>query len=298
MIFNLIILPEKFVQRGRLGEDLTTQPFNYLTAFVRKLSSGGNMIRKVLFIFVLIVYFGLVAEKIEEKITAKEIIRTMTEILNPGQSDAIMEMTIITSSNQERTFVYRAYSKNNGEKSLMKYLEPGRVKGQTILMLNSADDIWTYFPKTKRVRKLATHAKKQKVQGSDFSYEDLGSSDEFIDDYNSNLIGEEEKNEKLCYKLELTKKEDSDAGYSRLIMWVEMDNYVPVVMSYYHEKDPDLLEKELVVTEVKIIDDIPTPMKMVMYNRLDNTRTSMGIREVTYDVDLPDNLFTEMGMKK
>ena len=256
------------------------------------------MMRKVLFIFVLIVCFGLVAEEGDERITAEEIIRTMTETLNPEQSDAVMEMTIVTSGNQERTFVYKAYSKNKGEKGLMKYLEPARVKGQVVLMLNNADDIWMYFPKTKRVRKLASHAKKQKVQGSDFSYEDLGSSDEFIDDYNSNLIGEEEKDGKLCYKLELAKKEDSDAGYSRLIMWVERDTYVPVVMSYYHEKDSSLLEKELFVSEVKTIDGIPTPMKMVMYNRLDNTKTSMGTREVTYDVDLPDNLFTEMGMKK
>jgi len=256
------------------------------------------MLRKISFVFVLIVCFGLMAENKEGKITAEEIIETMTETFNPEESDAVMEMTIITSTNQERTFVYRAYSKNRGEKSLMKYLEPGRVKGQTVLMLNNADDIWVYFPRTKRVRKLATHAKKQKVQGSDFSYEDLGSSNEFIDDYNSVLLGEEEKEEKLCYKLELTKKKDGEAGYSRLIVWVEKGTYIPVVISYYYEKDRDLLEKELVLSDVKTIDGIPTSMKMVMYNRLDNTKTSMKFRELTYDVNLSDDLFTEMGMKK
>lgn len=256
------------------------------------------MVKKVLLFFVLIVCFGLLAEETGEEITAEEIIKTMTETLNPEQSEAVMEMTIITSGGQERTFVYKGYSKNKGEKSLMKYLEPGRIKGQTVLMLNNADDIWTYFPKTKRVRKLATHAKRQKVQGSDFSYEDLGSSDEFIDDYNSFLAGEKEKEGQLCYKLELTKKEGSGAGYSRLVMWVEKETYVPVVISYYHEKDSTLLEKELFLSEVKIINGIPTPMKMVMYNRLDNTKTSMNTKEITYDVDLPDDLFTEMGMKK
>ncbi len=259
---------------------------------------GGNMLRKVLFIFVLIVCFRLIAEETEKKITAEKIIKTMTETLNPEQSEAVMEMTIITSGNQERTFVYKAYSKNKGEKSLIKYLEPVRVKGQTILMLNNADDIWTYFPRTKRVRKLATHAKRQKIQGSDFSYEDLGSSNAFINDYNSNLIDEEEKEGTLCYKIELTRKENSDAGYSRLVMWVVKETYVPVTISYYHGKDSSLLEKELILSDVKVIDDIPTPMKMVMYNRLDNTKTSMNTREVTYDIDLPDELFTEMGMKK
>ena len=82
-----------------------------LTVFDRKLNCGGNMIRKVLFVFVLIVCFGLVAEEGDERITAEKIIRTMTETLNPEQSDAVMEMTIVTSGNQERTFVYKAYSK-------------------------------------------------------------------------------------------------------------------------------------------------------------------------------------------
>jgi outer membrane lipoprotein-sorting protein len=256
------------------------------------------MLRKVLLIFVFIVCFGLIAEETGEAITAEEIIRTMTETLNPEQSEAVMEMTITTSGDQERTFVYKTYSKNGGEKSLMKYLEPGRVKNQAILMLNNADDIWMYFPGTNRVRKLATHAKKQKVQGSDFSYEDLGSSNEFENDYKSVLLGEEEKEGKLCYKLELTGKKDSDAGYSRLVAWVEKESYVPLVIDYYHEKDPELLEKELVLGDVKTVDGIPTPMKMIMYNKLDNTKTSMSFRELTYDVNLPDNLFTEMGMKK
>ena len=256
------------------------------------------MLRKFFLIFVFIICVSLLAENVGEKIAAEDIIRTMTETLNPEQSEAIMEMTIITSGGQERTFVYKAYSKNSGEKSLMKYLEPGRVKNQAILMLNNADDIWMYFPRTNRVRKLATHAKKQKLEGSDFSYEDLGSSNEFEDDYNSVLLGEEEQEGKLCFKLELTAKEKSDAGYSRLVVWVKKDNYVPLVIDYYHEKDPKLLEKELVLSDIKMIDDIPTPMKMVMYNKLDDTKTTMEFKELTYDVDLPDGLFTEMGMKK
>ena len=295
MTLNGIMSPEKFIQYGGLGEDLTIQPF---TAFVRKLHDGGNMIRRILFVFILVVCFVLLADETVERITAEEIITTMTETLNPEQSEAIAEMTIITSGGQERTFVYKAYSKNSGEKSLMKYLEPSRVKNLAVLMLNNADDIWMYVPGTNRVRKLATHAKRQKVQGSDFSYEDLGSSNEFINDYNSVLLGEEEKNGELCYKLELTKKEDSDAGYSRLVVWAVKKDYVPVVLDYYHEKDRELLEKELVLSDVKVIDGIPTPMTMVMYNKLDNTKTSMGFRELTYDVNLPDDLFTEMGMKK
>ncbi|MGB2769252.1 MAG: outer membrane lipoprotein-sorting protein [Candidatus Zixiibacteriota bacterium] len=231
-------------------------------------------------------------------ITADSIIHRVTRTMNPSQSEGKMQMTIMTTSKKTRTFVYLAYSKNHGEKTLMKYLEPSRVKGQAILMLNNADDIWVYFPRTRRVRKLATHAKKQKMEGSDFSYEDMGAGDAFIDEFNSRLLGEEKKEGKLCYELELTRKPKSTSGYSKLLMWVDKENFVPLVMDYYHDDDSTLLEKELVCGDIKIIDDIPTPMQVVMYNKLDRTQTSMEMVEVSYKVDLEEDLFTERGMKK
>jgi len=234
----------------------------------------------------------------EDDITADSILQILTETMNPEQSRGIMTMTIVTSTGQERTFKYETFSKGKGEKSLMKYLEPQRVKGQTILMLNDANDIWTYFPKTKRIRKLATHAKKQKVEGSDFSYEDMGASNTFIEEYRAVRLKDEKKEGRLCYKMELTRRPDSDAGYSRIMLWVDKENYIPLVIDYYHEDDPELWQKQLVCKDTRLVDDTYTPFTCTMYNKLDNTYTSMNIIEVTYQVDLPEDLFTEMGMQR
>jgi outer membrane lipoprotein-sorting protein len=233
-----------------------------------------------------------------QEMTALEIINTMTETLNPEQSEGKMEMTIMTSSGEERTFLYHTYSKGGGEMSLMKYLEPSRVKGQTILMLNDANDIWTYFPRTKRIRKLASHAKKQKLEGSDFSYEDMGGSDEFINEYDAVRLDDEKKDERMCYKLELTRKPESTAGYSRLVIWVDREYMMPLVIDYYHDGDETLREKQLICRDIQLIDNIYTPMQYTMYNKLDNTKTTMKIVEIDYDVDLPDDLFTEQGMQR
>ncbi len=232
------------------------------------------------------------------EMTADEILKTLTETMNPEQSHGIMTMTIVTSSGQERTFRYETFSKDKGDKSLMKYLEPQRVKGQTILMLNDANDIWTYFPRTKRVRKLATHAKKQKVEGSDFSYEDMGASDAFIEEYNALRLNDENKEGRSCYKIELTRKAESNASYSRVMLWIDKENFIPLVVDYYHEGDPQLREKQLVCHDVQLIEGIYTPMDCTMYNKLDNTYTKMKIMEITYQVELSDDLFTEMGMQR
>jgi len=68
-------------------------------------------------------------------------------------------MTITTTSSEEISFIYDSYSKNNSEKNLIRYIKPKQVKRQAILMLNYAEDIWIYFLRTKRVRKLAFHSK-------------------------------------------------------------------------------------------------------------------------------------------
>ena len=250
------------------------------------------------FCALLLIALPLASMYAQEDLTADQILENLTETMNPEQSQGLMKMTILTSSGQERTFEYEIFSKGQGEKSLMKYLKPQRVKGQTILMLNDANDIWTYFPRTKRIRKLATHAKKQKVEGSDFSYEDMGASNTFIEEYDAVRMKDEKKEGRQCYKLELTRQPDSDAGYSRIMLWVDKEQYIPLVIDYYHDDDPQLRKKQLICSDIQLIDEIYTPMECTMYNKLDNTHTSMEIVEITYTVDLPDDLFTEMGMQR
>ena len=120
--------------------------------------------------------------------TGDDIIQKANEVFTPQTSHSKSRLTIVTTSGDQRTFVFESWSQNKGEKNLVRYLEPSRVKGQAILMLNHADDIWSFFPRTQRVRKLASHAKKQKMQGSDFSYEDMGSGDAFIEDYTAKRL--------------------------------------------------------------------------------------------------------------
>ncbi len=233
-----------------------------------------------------------------QEMTGEEIIKKVNEIFNPASSYGRSKMTIVTTSGQKRTFEFESWSKDGGEKNLVRYHKPGRVKDQATLMLNHADDIWMFFPRTQRVRKLATHAKKQKMQGSDFSYEDMGSGDTFITDFTPVRLGDEKMNEKICYKLEMVRKEDSDLSYSRMIMWIIKENFVPVVIDYYDEKDPVRHIKRLVQSNIRLIGSIPTAMRSVMYNRGDNSQTELELLEIKYDLPLSDAMFTERSLKK
>ena len=233
-----------------------------------------------------------------QELTSEEIISRMNEIMNQDTIEAKVKMTIITTSGNERVFIYDSYSKNKGEKNLIRYIEPKRAKGQSILMLNHAEDIWMYFPRTNRIRKLATNAKTQKMEGSDFSYEDTGASDAFIEDFSSKKLGSEQKEGYDCYKIEMLKKEGIESGYSRLIVWVIEKTFIPIAIDYYDRDNPDLLLKTLVQYDIKEIDGIPTATKMVMYNRQENSQTSIEMLEVKYNVVLEDSLFTARNLQR
>jgi len=230
--------------------------------------------------------------------TGDEIIQKVDDLLNVKTAYAKMKMTIETTSGQERTFVYESWTKDEGEKNLIRYLEPARVKDQAVLMLNNANDIWMFFPRTQRVRKLATHAKKQKMQGSDFSYEDMGGGGEFREDFEARRLEDEKKNDLDCYKVELTRKPESDISYSRLLIWVIKENFYPIVIEYYDEKDPTYLQKTLTQSDIEVIDGIPTAKNMVMQNLNDQTQTVMEVLEIAYDVELDDRMFTERNLKR
>ena len=233
-----------------------------------------------------------------KELTGEEIINKVNELMNQDTVQAKVKMTIVTSSGNERVFIYDSYSKNKGEKNLLRYIEPKRAKGQAILMLNYADDIWMYFPRTKRIRKLATNSKSQKMEGSDFSYEDTGASDAFIEDFNSKKLGSEIKEGHDCYKIEMLKKESIESGYSRLIIWVIKDSFIPIAIDYYDRDNPELLLKTLIQYDIKEIDGIPTATKMVMYNKQENSQTSIEMLEVKYNVVLDDSLFTERNLQR
>ena len=233
-----------------------------------------------------------------QELTAHDIIQKFNDLMSQPTVTAVYSMTITTSTGKERTFVMESYSADRGKKNLIKYLSPVRVKGQTILMLNNADDIWTYFPRTNRIRKLATHAKKQKMEGSDFSYEDMGAGNSFVKDYTSKRLKDQKVEGQPCFQVEMIKKPNTDVSYSRLVMFVRQDNFVPVIVDYYDENQPDRKIKTLKQSDIQVIDQIPTAMKIVMINDLDNSQTRMEMLEVKYNLPLKDEMFTERGMKQ
>ena len=225
-------------------------------------------------------------------LSARTILDSMTMIMQPNSSQGKMEQEIITSSNIKRVFTFNYFSEEKGKNVLIRYMEPRKVRHNAFLIKNSGEDIWVYFPRTRRVRKLASHAKKQKAQGSDFSYEDFSGSEEWKTDYQ---VKQRPSGERKNYLLILTTKIGAETSYDSLMIYVNKLNYYPDRMLYYQD---GIHLKTLNFQDVKEIQGIPTAMSMFMENHVEESQTTMRILEMKYDVIFDDGFFTERNLKK
>ncbi|MCK4295931.1 MAG: outer membrane lipoprotein-sorting protein, partial [Candidatus Marinimicrobia bacterium] len=228
-------------------------------------------------------------------VSGPEILDKIIDLMNPENAKGIMEQTIVTTSGDKRTFKYETYMGNRGESSLMRYLEPSRVKGNAMLMTDYSDNIWMYNRRTGRVRKLASHAKKQKFEGSDFTYEDMGSGDSWKTDFKPVLKGTQKIKKERCFKLELQAR-SKDVSYTKMICWVRVSDYFPIQIDYYDKKN--VFTKTLFLQDIRTIEGVLTPMKMVMRNNLDFTETVMEYLDINYNVKFDKNFFSERNLKK
>jgi outer membrane lipoprotein-sorting protein len=228
--------------------------------------------------------------------TGTEIVDRVTAIMSPENSYSLGTQTIITSSGEERVFEFESWAAEKGKSSLTRYTKPAAIRGQAFLMLNNADDIWSYFPRTKRVRKLASHAKKQKMQGSDFTYEDMGGGDVFQTKFTSTLLSEEVKYEEAAWKVEMIGVPDRDPPYPKMILWARKSDYFPLAIDYYDEKGFNT--KSLMLSDIQMIEGYLTAMTMVMTDNRERSSTTMRTLEVTYAWEPPEGFFSERNLKK
>jgi hypothetical protein len=206
-----------------------------------------------------------------------------------------MKQTILTTTGDERVLEYETYSGFEGEYTLMRYLSPSRVKGNAVLTTGFSDNIWMYNNRTRRVRKLASHAKKQKFEGSDFTYEDMGGGDIWIDNFNPKIIGTTEIDATECYRLLLTPKSDYDGSYSKMVVYPRISDAYPLRVDYYEDENHT---KSCYLEDIEQIQNIPTAMKITMKNLIDNTQTSMEYLEINYDIEFDRSFFSERNLKQ
>jgi len=150
------------------------------------------------------------------------------------------------------------------------------------------------------VRRIATSDARSSFVGSDFTYEDVSGRDIPADTHT--LLREEKIGDRDCYVVESVPKEPIE--YVKRISWIDKGTFLPLKEEYYDVQKEltrvftaDKIE-EVAGTERKERNAFPTATKRTMKNLKTGHRTEVTFTSVSYNIGLPDSIFTERYLRK
>ena len=223
-----------------------------------------------------------------------DIVKKMKNTLEPTKG---LRKVIITTKTGGESIQFSAAQAStvaaDGKRMVLVLLDPPDIRGTAVLVSETtqrAAPMWVYVPMIRRVRKLVGPDAYEHFLGTDFTFADLG----FVR-LNSTykLLGEEEKGGGPAYKIEETRPQDQFA-YSRIVVWVTKDTYVPVQRDYY-DVAGNLWKTETI--DSTIVDGVPTALHVVMKDVQSNETTELDISAVRYDAKVPDALFDPLELR-
>ncbi|NJO88565.1 MAG: outer membrane lipoprotein-sorting protein [Chloroflexia bacterium] len=224
--------------------------------------------------------------------TAEEIIKKVDDNMISTTRVSTSDM-VIHGRRSTRTVTSKGYSEGS-DKTFTEYLAPEREEGTKMLKLD--DKLWIYNPSSDRTIQISGHMLKQSVMGSDLSYEDMMEERELMEMYNAKIINEETLDGRKTWVLELNAKVD-DATYEQQKMWVDQERFVPLKQEMY-AKSGKLL-KRVTLSDVKKFGDRWQPTKMNYKDMLkDGKGTDFIIKDIEFDVEIPEYIFSKASLKK
>jgi hypothetical protein len=153
---------------------------------------------------------------------------------------AAMTMDLVNAhgdSTTRKLAIETLEGKADGDKSLASFEWPADVKGAKMLTWTHKqgdDDQWLYLPAVKRVKRISSSNKSGSFMGSEFAYEDLGSSE--VEKFTYRFLGDVKEVGRDCYQIERTAL-DKNSGYKRQVVWMDVAYAQPLRIDYYDRKN-------------------------------------------------------------
>jgi outer membrane lipoprotein-sorting protein len=131
----------------------------------------------------------------------------------------------------------------------------------------------------------------QSWNGSDFTNDDLVRESNLSRDYEQKLIGEEEIDSELCWKIHLDPRPDAPVVWGKLLYWVRKEDYTPARVDYYDEKGK--LMRYMLFSEIKKFGKRKIPSVWTMVNEVKpGHSTSLKILDMEFDIKISDRKFS------
>ena len=212
-----------------------------------------------------------------------------------GKARVTMTITDGQGRTRERelTILRRNVGDPDTEQRFYVYFHrPADVRGMTFMVwkhLDQDDDRWLYLPALDVIRRIVASDERTSFVGSHFFYEDV--SGRGIHEDVHKLV----ETTDAYYVLESTPKDPDLAEFDSFATWVHKVSYVPVKTEYTKN---GRVYRVVEALEVETIDGFPTVVRASVRDLESGGETVVEYSRVEYDIDLPENIFTERYLRR
>jgi len=221
-------------------------------------------------------------------ITGNEVLTKVDSVMNaPKDREAKLITIVIDSKGKKKERETLLYQK--GDRKLIRFLSPASDRGIGFLSL-SEDQMYIYMPAFNRIRRIASHVKKQSFMDTDFSYDELGSSS-YKEDWDAVI----EKEDSSTFYLKLTPKPGNDSDYDMIKMIVKKPHFLIEKIEFYKK---GTLKKVLTMENYKKINGFWTATTIKMVNVSNNHQTIMKMKNIKFNQGLQDDIFSKRNLKR
>jgi len=249
------------------------------------------MKRIITFALLLTLGFGLMS--FTGDMTAKEIIEKSDQKLRGETSKATIKMTIVRPS-WEREMTMKSWSKGT-EYSLIIVEAPARDKGTGFLKREK--ELWNWQPTIDRTIKMPPSMMMQSWMGSDYTNDDLVRESSIVTDYTHELMGEEEVDGRMCYKIKLIPKPDAPVVWGEIITWIDKQEFMQLRTEFYDEDG--YLVNTMIGKQIKELDGrlLPSIMEMIPADE-EGHKTRIEYVNLEFDVSIDKSFFSIRKMQQ
>jgi len=228
-----------------------------------------------------------------QTLSATDIIRKADEKFNGEKSSImVMSMTIIRPTWQ-RTVEFKNWSLGR-EYAMTLVTAPAKDANQTFLKRGT--EMWSWNPSISRLIKLPPSMMSQGWMGSDYTNDDILKESSVVNDYNHEIIGEENVGDRLCYKIKMLAKEEAAVVWGSQLRWIDKKEFLVMKAELYDEEGT--LVRTETGSEIKTMDGrtIPSRMELIPADEPGN-KTIVNIKEIKFNVQILESFFSQQNMK-
>ena len=200
-----------------------------------------------------------------------------------------VKMILRGGSNDGKELEFSTYTKGDSRRAV-RFHKPADLRGMGVVIKGS-NEIYVRLPDSKKVRRVAAHAKKQTFMGSDYNFDDMGII-RLVPLFTPTLLKKDDKH----IWLELTRKEGIDLQYEKLVIRVDRSLILYDEIAYFTNGKKVKLQSRFEPTKM--------PPGNMIYKRLTMKTLSSGhmtetlVQDEKINTGIKDKVFSRRWLSK